>query len=193
VLSAAHSSSQHGRYRPCLTRVSAARKLSKGQKQRKRKKARSERLELEGSEQEPDSGSDDDPPKSRKATVSPRKTSTNSQEEVEIGRDAARLTYRHKQCGDVSKVASKNTFITVGSYTAKIEALEKVYGKGLCHAALCSFGRGDLRMLVCDCASDAMHRSVKSRAHRLPSMSGPNDKANWAKVTRLSKKRAAGN
>jgi hypothetical protein len=170
--------------------VSDSPKLSKGQKQRRRRKARGERLELEGSEHDPCSGSDDDPPKPKGA---PRKSNTSPRnEEVEIGRDAARLTYRHKPNGEVSKTASRNTYITVGAYTAKISALEEVYGKGLCPAALCSFGRGNLRFLVCDCASDPAHKSVKSRAHKLPGQSGPNDKSNWAKVNRLSKKRAAG-
>lgn len=55
-------------------------------------------------------------------------------------------------------------------------------GNELCEASLCSIKSGGKRMLVCDCDG--------KRSHRLPEQSGPQDKANWAKVVSLSKKAA---
>ena len=144
-------------------------------------------MPLEGSD---DDSSDSDP----EPTKSPSRVrfADQAKTSLKIGSDASRLTSRHKRDGKVSKVAAKNTFISVGRYTASISALKKVYGSKLCPAALCSFGVGDRRLLVCDCAKDAAHKKMNSGAHKLPKHSGPNDSGNWEKVQRLSRKRPNG-
>ena len=109
-----------------------------------------------------------------------------------IGADAESLVSRHDGTGRTRKDSAKNRFITVGSITALISALQAVYGQFLCPAALCSIREGNLRLRVCDCKSDVSHKSCHSKAHRLPPKSGPKqDKDNWKKVMAATDKALA--
>ena len=108
-----------------------------------------------------------------------------------IGTDADSLVSRHDGSGRKKRDESKNLFITVGSVTALISALGAVYGEQLCPAALCSIRSGNLRLRVCDCNGDPVHRTCSSKAHRLPPLSGPKDKGNWKKIQAATDKALA--
>ena len=108
-----------------------------------------------------------------------------------IGSDADSLVSRHDGSGRKMKDPSKNRFITIGSITALISALSLVYGDHLRSAALCSMKGGNLRLRVCDCKDDTVHRICSSKVHRLPSYSGPNDRDNWRKVQAATDKALA--
>jgi hypothetical protein len=116
----------------------------------------------------------------------PEEADTSRGQVSAIGQDASTLTRRHNAKGKHRKTPSENTFITVGATTAHIPALEAVYGKRLCPAALCSMKGGVSRLRVCDRKTDARHLRIDSAAHRLPVHSGPKDKRNWARVEKLT-------
>ena len=78
-------------------------------------------------------------------------------------------------------------FIHVGNDSALISALHKVYGSHLCEAALCSDKSGKARLAACDKWDQAAHAGVKSKAHKLPKVSGPSDVENWAVVQKATK------
>ena len=109
-----------------------------------------------------------------------------------IGRTARYLTMRVKSDGRVSSDPQKNVFIRVSPSAdtgdiVSIAALQKVYGSGLCPAALCSkFKSGSWRMQCCDRANNARHKTLSEKAHALPVSSGPSDTKNWARVQKLT-------
>ena len=85
------------------------------------------------------------------------------------------MVKRVKYNGVVSSDASKNIFIKVGKIPpVAIAALHKVFGKGLCPAALCSNKLGTWRMQCCDKSHHSDHKQLDKKAHDLPSTSGPN-------------------
>ena len=68
------------------------------------------------------------------------------------------LTKRHRKNGTVSSKDSSNVFISVGSVRDVYrQALDKVYGPGLCQATLCSIKEGEDRLAVCDCEGELSH------------------------------------
>ena len=92
---------------------------------------------------------------------------------VGIGKTSM-MVKRVKHSGLVSSEASKNVFIKVGNIPpVAIEALHKVFGKGLCPAALCSSKVGTWRMQCCDKAGHSDHVLLDKKAHALPQESGP--------------------
>ena len=95
------------------------------------------------------------------------------------------LTRRHRANGDTSSNSRNNCFITVGSNTAYIPALHKVYGKK-CETALCSVRTGTYKPAGCDCEGPG-HDTEDTGFHDLPHKSGSYDKKNWAEVQRLTK------
>ncbi len=150
--------------------------LSRGQKRRLLKGNKKQMDNVAGSGASASGSEEEDPPE-KKAAPSP----------VEIGRDGARLVCRHDAAGKHRSSDAKNTHITVGRVTVKVSALEAVYGRRLCHGALCSFRKGDQRLMLCDQPKDARHLKAGSGAHKLPARSGPGDYAKWKRVMKLSK------
>ena len=85
------------------------------------------------------------------------------------------MVKRVKHSGLVSSDPKKNVFIKVGKTPpVAIEALHKVFGRGLCPAALCSNKSGTWRMQCCDKADHHDHMLLDKKAHDLPQESGPN-------------------
>lgn len=114
---------------------------------------------------------------------------TPEMKESMIGNTAKYITQRQMHNGDVSVDPAKNDFIKVGKADAvAIEALEAVYGEGLCPAALCSSKPGEWRAQCCDLRGNARHKRLSSKAHDLPAKSGPNHKRTWDKVVKISNK-----
>jgi hypothetical protein len=178
--------------RPCFTGASdRKRKKPSGSEKRKRRahKLMSQIEELK-EELENSRGKDEQEQlalelPSKRPTPDPNQTQKRVSWNA-IGVDASQLTKRHNAQGKTRRADSANTFITVGATTAHIQALEEVYGKRLCPAALCSMKSGVSRLRVCDQSSDARHLRNDSGAHRLPVHSGPKDKKNWKRVEKLT-------
>ena len=92
----------------------------------------------------------------------------------------AKIVSRHRANGSVSSNAKNNIFISVGQ-TRNVHrpTLADEYPGGLCEAALCSFKKGKLRFLVCDCKGE--------KSHSFASLTGPADTKRSARVTKKSK------
>jgi hypothetical protein len=107
--------------------------------------------------------------------------------EAMIGNTAKFITHRVMYNGKVSSDPSMNDFIKVGKAEAvAIEALERVHGRGLCPAALCSSKAGEWRAQCCDMRGNSRHKRLSKRAHDLPAKSGPNYKKTWDKVLKIT-------
>ena len=83
----------------------------------------------------------------------------------------SQMVKRVKYNGVVSSDASKNIFIKVGKVPpVAIAALHKVYGKGLCPAALCSKKLGTWRMQCCDKSHHLITNSSTSKLTIFPQL-----------------------
>ena len=75
-----------------------------------------------------------------------------------------------------------NIFITAGSARNILRsALEEEYPGGLCESSLLSHREGDQRFMLCHCKGKS--------SHGFPSITGPRDRARWARVVTKSKKK----
>ena len=91
------------------------------------------------------------------------------------------MVKHHKRSGAVSGNPKNNAFITAGSVeNIHKPALNQIYPGGLCEVSLCSFRVGNQRFMLFDCKGD--------KSHDFPEKTGPADKANWAKIKKISLK-----
>ena len=92
------------------------------------------------------------------------------------------MVKRHRKNGTVSSNHKNNIFITAGSVKNILRsALEEEYPGGLCESSLLSHREGDQRFMLCDCKGKS--------SHDFPSITGPRDRARWARVVTKSKKK----